>query len=75
MSSKESDIQTVVITGMGTVNPVGLCVDDTWQRILRGTSGITCIAAFEPGLYGLRSKVAGQISTEDLPLLPANSMK
>ncbi|MCQ8780249.1 hypothetical protein NQU49_27000, partial [Escherichia coli] len=30
----------VVITGLGTVNPLGLSVPDTWRALLAGKSGV-----------------------------------
>jgi 3-oxoacyl-[acyl-carrier-protein] synthase II len=40
--------ERVVITGMGTVNPVGLSVEETWTRILEGISGVGPITLFDP---------------------------
>jgi beta-ketoacyl-acyl-carrier-protein synthase II len=37
----------VVITGMGTVNPLGLNVGETWDRIVRGSSGVGPITLFD----------------------------
>ena len=33
-------VEKVVITGMGTVNPVGLTVDEYWEGLTAGRSGI-----------------------------------
>jgi 3-oxoacyl-[acyl-carrier-protein] synthase II len=38
----------VVITGMGTVNPVGHNVEETWQNLLNGVSGVGPITLFDP---------------------------
>ena len=35
-----------VITGLGTVNPLGLCVPDYWRGLLAGRSGIAPITLF-----------------------------
>jgi 3-oxoacyl-[acyl-carrier-protein] synthase II len=40
-------MERVVITGMGTVNPVGLNVDETWKNILAGVSGVGPITLFD----------------------------
>jgi len=37
----------VVITGMGTINPVGHNVEDTWKQLLAGVSGIGLITKFD----------------------------
>ena len=44
--SKESD--RVVITGMGTINPLGLDVETTWRKLLAGKSGAGPITHFDP---------------------------
>lgn len=38
----------VVITGMGTVNPLGLTVEESWQNALKGVSGVGPITLFDP---------------------------
>jgi 3-oxoacyl-[acyl-carrier-protein] synthase II len=37
----------VVLTGMGTVNPLSHTVADTWRKLLRGQSGIGLIEQFD----------------------------
>lgn len=37
----------VVITGMGTVNSLGLTVDETWRKAIAGVSGIGPITLFD----------------------------
>ncbi|MGE5856734.1 MAG: beta-ketoacyl-ACP synthase II [Syntrophaceae bacterium] len=49
----------VVITGMGTVNPVGNSVDETWAALCAGKSGIGPITKFDTGL--LATKIAGEL--------------
>lgn len=51
----------VVITGLGTVNPVGNSVEESWRSLLAGKSGIDRIAAFEPEEWGLRTHIAGEV--------------
>ncbi|MBA2651431.1 MAG: beta-ketoacyl-ACP synthase II [Tatlockia sp.] len=41
----------VVITGMGMVTPVGLNVEQTWQNILAGKSGVTRVEEFDTADY------------------------
>jgi len=37
----------VVITGMGTVNPLGLTVEESWKNALNGVSGVGPITLFD----------------------------
>jgi len=37
----------VVITGMGTVNPLGLTVDESWKNVVNGVSGVGPITVFD----------------------------
>ncbi|HEX5809425.1 MAG TPA: beta-ketoacyl-ACP synthase II [Anaerolineales bacterium] len=41
-------MERVVITGMGTVNPLGLTVDETWENAINGVSGVGPITLFDP---------------------------
>lgn len=40
-------MEKVVITGMGTVNPIGLSVDEAWQNAINGVSGVGPITLFD----------------------------
>jgi 3-oxoacyl-[acyl-carrier-protein] synthase II len=40
-------MERIVITGMGTVNPVGLSVAETWRNITEGVSGVAPITLFD----------------------------
>ncbi|TFG60263.1 MAG: beta-ketoacyl-[acyl-carrier-protein] synthase II, partial [Spirochaetales bacterium] len=53
----------VVITGMGTVNPLGLTVKDTWEKIINGKSGIGPITRFDASTCN--SRVAGEVKDFD----------
>lgn len=44
----------VVVTGMGAVTPIGLSVEEFWQRLLAGTSGAGPITYFDTSLYDTR---------------------
>jgi len=37
----------VVITGMGTVNPLGLTVEESWKNVVNGVSGVGPITVFD----------------------------
>lgn len=58
----------VVVTGMGIVSPVGLTLDENWQNITSGVSGIGQIDLFDSA--GYPCQVAGQVKGFD----PANYM-
>jgi 3-oxoacyl-[acyl-carrier-protein] synthase II len=51
----------VVITGMGTVNPVGNNVDETWAALCAGKSGIGPITKFDPAHHA--TKIAGELKS------------
>ena len=40
-------MERIVITGMGTVNPMGLTVAETWRNITEGVSGVAPITLFD----------------------------
>lgn len=56
----------VVITGLGMVTPLGKNVEDTWNNLINGKSGISKITRFpiEETLEGI-SKIAGQVKYKD----------
>jgi len=53
----------VVITGLGTVNPLGSDPESTWESIVRGKSGIEYIPEFEAS--GLKTHFGGQVKAFD----------
>lgn len=53
----------VVITGMGAITPLGLSVDETWQALLAGKSGIDRITRFDPS--DLRTTFAAEVRNFD----------
>ena len=48
----------IVITGMGTVNPLGMNVEETWKGVLSGKSAVQRITKFDP------SNIACQVAAE-----------
>jgi 3-oxoacyl-[acyl-carrier-protein] synthase II len=54
----------VVITGMGTLNPCGNTVNETWEHLLAGQSGIGPITRFDATDY--TCKIAGEVKNFDL---------
>jgi 3-oxoacyl-[acyl-carrier-protein] synthase II len=53
----------VVITGLGTFNPLGNDPDSTWQKALAGESGIGPIQEFKD--FGLKTQFGGQVKNFD----------
>ena len=49
----------VVVTGVGAVTPLGLTVENTWQGLLTGRSGIGPITRFDASVLPVR--IAGEI--------------
>ncbi len=49
----------VVVTGLGTINPVGNTVDETWKSLLSGTSGISRVERVD--VSDISSKIAGEV--------------
>ncbi|MDA0189567.1 MAG: beta-ketoacyl-ACP synthase II [Proteobacteria bacterium] len=54
----------VVITGLGIVSPVGNSVEDAWQNILAGRSGIDRITRFDVSSFPVR--IAGEVRNFDI---------
>jgi len=55
---KEID-RKVVVTGLGTVTPLGLNVESTWNSLLAGQSGIDYISHFDAATFPTR--IAGEV--------------
>jgi len=53
----------VVITGTGTINPVGTGTEATWQALVSGQSGIGPITLFDPSAHPVR--IAGEVKGFD----------
>ena len=49
----------VVVTGYGAITPLGLNVEDTWQRLVAGVSGIDYITLFDATNFNV--KIAGEV--------------
>ncbi len=49
----------VVVTGMGLVTPLAVGVEQTWQRLIAGKTGIGRISCFDPS--DLPAHVAGEV--------------
>jgi beta-ketoacyl-acyl-carrier-protein synthase II len=53
----------VVVTGMGTVNPIGNNVSDTWGNLINGVSGIGPVTLFDVDEFNVR--IAGEVKEFD----------
>ncbi|MDP3047790.1 MAG: beta-ketoacyl-ACP synthase II, partial [Chloroflexota bacterium] len=49
----------VVVTGMGTTNPLGNSIAETWEALVAGKSGIATITQFDPTPF--ETQVAGEV--------------
>lgn len=54
----------VVITGLGIVSPVGNTVENAWENIISGKSGITRISQFDASNFS--SQIAGEVKDFDI---------
>lgn len=64
----------VVITGLGIVSPVGIGVNQAWQNIVAGKSGIGRITHFDPSLFACQ--IAGEVKDFDVTqFLPAKDAR
>ncbi|MBS3820340.1 MAG: beta-ketoacyl-ACP synthase II [Planctomycetes bacterium] len=55
----------VVITGLGTVNPLAHSVADTWAALMDGTSGIAPITKFD--ISDFTSQIGGEVKAWAIP--------
>ena len=69
-------IRRVVITGLGTVSPVGLTVADTWSAVLNGKSGISPLDHFDVSEFSTRfgGVIRGLDISQYIPLKDAKRM-
>ena len=64
----------VVITGLGVVSPVGNTVDQAWQNVLAGYSGIDRITRFDASPF--TAQIAGEVRDFDVTqYLPARDAR
>ncbi len=57
--SEQNKGHRVVITGMGAITPLGNNVDEYWQNLVNGVSGIGWITRIDPGPYP--AKTSGDV--------------
>jgi len=56
-------MEKIVITGMGTVNPLALNVADTWKNLINGVSGVGPITQFDSSEWNV--KIACEVKNFD----------
>jgi 3-oxoacyl-[acyl-carrier-protein] synthase II len=61
--TQRADRQRVVITGLGALTPVGLTVEETWENLLAGRSGI--VRLDWPELEDCSCQIAGELEDFD----------
>lgn len=54
-----SGLQRVVITGVGTISPLGLSIEESWKSAINGVSGIDHITKFDASAFDVR--FAGEV--------------
>ena len=57
-------MRRVVVTGLGTINPLGNTVDSSWNSLINSNSGISKITNFEVDNYPC--KIAGSIDDSNI---------
>jgi 3-oxoacyl-[acyl-carrier-protein] synthase II len=65
LSNTTGSLRRAVITGMGSVNPLGLSMEEAWPRIVAGESGIGPITLFDAAAAGLETRIAGEVKGFD----------
>jgi len=59
MVEKEKKKRRVVITGIGLVTPLGIGIEENWQALIEGRSGIGPITRFDASNY--QTRFAGEV--------------
>lgn len=55
----------VVVTGLGAVTPLGLDVDETWESMIGGRSGVGPVTKFDPNEWQLPTTIAAEVKGFD----------
>ena len=59
MEIKTLEIKRVVATGLGIISPLGIGVDENWDAVMHGRSGIGLITRFDTTDFPV--KIAGEV--------------
>ena len=60
---KKQERKRVVVTGIGSVTPIGNTVEDTWSNLIKGTSGIAPITIFDASTFPV--KIGAEVKNFD----------
>ncbi len=60
---RRPDSQRVVVTGLGALSPLGLSVNELWDGLVAGRSGIGPITQFDP--EDMSTRIAGEVKGFD----------
>jgi 3-oxoacyl-[acyl-carrier-protein] synthase II len=63
LSPRVLSLRRVVVTGIGLVSPMGVGLEENWQALLAGKSGIRLISRFDASDY--TSQIAGEVEEFD----------
>lgn len=58
-----NQLHRVVITGVGAITPLGLNIEETWQGLLAGRSGVGPVTLFDPA--NIPPKIAAEVKGFD----------
>jgi len=71
MSSDSNNMKRrVVITGLGCVTPLGHSVDEMWQALLRGESGVGYTTHFDANNFP--TKISAEVKNWDIDRVGEN---
>jgi len=63
LSPRALSLRRVVVTGIGLLSPMGVGLEENWQALLAGKSGIRLISRFDTSDY--TSQIAGEVEEFD----------
>ncbi|MEE2702400.1 MAG: beta-ketoacyl-ACP synthase II [Myxococcota bacterium] len=63
LTSRSIELRRVVVTGMGTVNPLGNDIATSWEALCSGTSGVGLIQAYDTDQFSV--KIAAELKDFD----------
>ncbi len=59
ITQRRNGQKRVVVTGVGSVNPLGVNLEDSWNQALNGRSGIGLVTRFNTEKFDV--KIAGEV--------------